>query len=91
MRIASLLDERWTKKVVKWDPGLGTKNQTNRTVERPQKRWEDEVNDFSSQRKTEESKSNEIKNNDIWINDAKDRERCQAMETDCAVAAASIH
>ena len=67
MRIASLPDERWTKKAAKWNPGLSTKHQTNRTVGRPQKRWEDEVNDSLKPEETEETKGNERKNNDTLI------------------------
>ena len=46
MRIAPLPDERWAKKAAKWNPGFSTKDQTNRPVGRPKKRWEDETNDF---------------------------------------------
>ena len=61
MRIASLPDERWTKKAAKWNPGLSTKHQTSRTVGRPKKRWEDKMNDFLKPEETEETKGNEIK------------------------------
>ena len=54
-------DERWTKKATTWNPGLSTKYQTNRTVGRPNKRWEDEINDFFKSEETNETKSNEIK------------------------------
>ena len=37
IRIASLPDERRTKKAAKWNPGLSTKHQTNRPVGRPKK------------------------------------------------------
>ena len=67
VRIASLPDERRTKKAAKWNPGLSTKHQTNRTVRRPKKRWEDEINDSLKPEETEETKVNEIKNNDTWI------------------------
>ena len=85
MRIVSLPDERWTKKAAKWNPGLSTKHQTNRAVQRPKKRWEDEVNDFLKPEETEETKGNEIKNNDTSRKVAKNRERWKAMETDYAV------
>ena len=64
---------------------------TNRTVGRQKKRWEDEVNDFLKPEETEETKGNEIENNDTWIKVAKNRERWKAMETNCAVEAASLH
>ena len=61
MRIASLPDERWTKKAAKWNPGLSTKHQTNRPVGRPKKRWEDEINGFLKPVETETTKGNEMK------------------------------
>ena len=54
-------------------------------------RCEEEVKELFKPEETEETKSNEIKNNDTWIPVAKDREIWKAMETDHAVAAASIH
>ena len=56
MRIASLPDERWTKKAAKWNPGLSTKHQTNRTVERPEKRLEEKINDLLKPDETEEER-----------------------------------
>ena len=61
------------KKAVNWNPGLSTKQQTNRPVGRPKKRWEDEINDFLKPEETEETKGNEIKNNDTWIKVAKNQ------------------
>ena len=75
MRIASLPDKPWTKKTAKWNPGLAPKHQTNRPVERPKKRWEDEINEFLKPEETEETKGNETKNNDTWIKVAKKKNR----------------
>ena len=57
------------------------------------KRWEDEINDFLKPEETEETKSCEKtkKTTTPGSKVAKDRERWKAMETDDAVAAASIH
>ena len=77
VRIASLPDKRWTKTTAKWNPVLGPKHQTNRPVERPKKRWEDEINEFLKPEETEETKGNETKNNDTWIKVAKRTERWQ--------------
>ena len=44
------------------------------------KEMEDEINDFLKPEKTETTKGNEMKNNDIWIKVAKRRERWIAME-----------
>ena len=46
VRIASLPDERWAKNAAEWNSGLSIKHQTYRPVERPKKRWEDEINNF---------------------------------------------
>ena len=79
VRTASPPDERWAKKAPKWNPDLSTKHQTNRPVERPKKRWEDEINDFLKPEEAEETTGNEIKNNDTWIKVAKNRKRWKAM------------
>ena len=90
MRIASLPDERWTKKAAKWNPGLSTKYQTNKPVERPKKTWEDEINEFLKPDETETTKGNEMKNNDTWIKVAKHRERWKAVESEHAETAAAM-
>ena len=61
---------------------------STRPVGRPKKRWEDEI--FKPE-ETEETKGNEIKNNDTWIKVATSRKRWTAVETEYAVAAASLH
>ena len=71
MRIATLPDERWTKKAAKWKPGLSTKYQTNRPVVRPKKRWEDEIDESFKPGETETTKGNEMKNKGAWIKVAK--------------------
>ena len=46
------------KKAAEWNPELSSKYRTSRTIGRPRKRWEDDINDFLKQnhdeRKTEE-------------------------------------
>ena len=64
---------------------------STRPVGRPKKRWEDEINNFFKPEETEETKGNEIKNNDTWIKVATSRKRWTAVETEYAVAAASLH
>ena len=90
VRIASLPDERWAKKEAEWNPDLSIKHKTCRSVGRPKKRWEDEINDHSKTEETEETKGNEIKNNDTWIKVAKNRERWKAMESEYAKTAAAV-
>ena len=58
LRIATSPSERWIKKAAEWNPELSSRYRTNRTIGRPKKRWEDDINDFLKQnhdeRKTEE-------------------------------------
>ena len=42
-----------------------------RTVGRPKKRWEEEINDCLKSKEIKETKDNELKNNDTWIKVAK--------------------
>ena len=62
------------------------------TSEKTKKRWEDEINVFLKPEETEETKGNEIKNNDTWIKVAKNRERWTAVESEYVTteAAASV-
>ena len=64
MRVASLAEERWSRKVAEWNPGLETSIRTNRSVGRPRKGWEDEINGFLEGEKKEKKKRNDLKNND---------------------------
>ena len=61
MRTASLPEERWSKKVIEWNPGLDSYIKTNRLVGRAGKRWEDEINEFLITEESEESKGNHLK------------------------------
>ena len=65
MRIASLPQERWTSKITEWNPGLDNKIKTNRSVGRPRKRWEDEINEQLRQEETAEAKGSDLKNYNI--------------------------
>ena len=61
MRIASLPQERWTNKIIEWNPGLDNKIRTNRSIGRPRKRWEDDINEFLKPEATKEAKGIEKK------------------------------
>ena len=80
--------ERWTVKAAEWNPELSTKYQTHRTVGRPRKRWEDEINEFLKPEETEATTGNDMKKNNTWIKVAKDRDRWRAMENEYAKTAA---
>ena len=48
-RIATSPSERWVKKAAEWNPEMSSKYRTSRTIGRPKKRWEDDINDFLKQ------------------------------------------
>ena len=77
MRIASLPEERWTSKIIEWNFGLDNKIKTNRSVGRPRKRWEDDINEFSRPEETEETKGNDLKKQ-LHLKDT--REETKGME-----------
>ena len=84
LRIATSPSERWIKKAAEWNPELSSKYRTNRTIGRPKKRWEDDINDFLKQnhdeRKTDEPHERKIQNNNMWINIAIDRKEWTRLE-----------
>ena len=49
MRIATSPNERWLIKAAEWNPELSSKYRTNRSIGRPRKRWEDDINEFLNQ------------------------------------------
>ena len=86
MRVASLPEERWTSKIVEWNPGLDNKIRTNRSVGRPRKRWEDDFNEFLRPEETEEAKGNDLKNNCTWKKQSKKHKEWKAKEDKFAKA-----
>ena len=64
IRVASHSGERWTKKAARGNPGLSSTAKTGRHAGRPRKRWEDDINESVRDDETEESKGNDLKNND---------------------------
>ena len=56
MRIASLPEERWSRKTAEWNPGIDNCIKTNRSVGRQRKRWEDEINEFIRRKKLKNPK-----------------------------------
>ena len=61
---------RWSTKAAEWNPGLDNCIKINRSVRSQRKRWEDEINEFIKTNETEESKGNDLKNNDAWLQQA---------------------
>ena len=71
-KIASLPEERWTRKIFDWHPGLDDRINTRRMVGRPKRRWEDDINEFIKPGDTKE-KYDLMKNNN-WMMEAKNTE-----------------
>ena len=84
LRIAKSPSEKWIKKAAEWSPELSSRYRTNRTIGRPKKRWEDDINDFLKQnhdeRKTDEPQERKNQNNNMWINIAIDRKVWTRLE-----------
>ena len=82
MRIATSQKERWLINAAEWNPELSSKYRTNRSIDRPRKRWEDDINEFLKQIEDETENLTESSNqiNKTWINAAKDRGRWTLLE-----------
>ena len=82
MRIALSPSERWLIKAAEWNPEVSSKYRTNRSIGRPRKRWEDDINEFLKQVEDETENLTESSNqiNKNWINTAKDRGRWTLLE-----------
>ena len=80
LRIATSPSERWVKKAAEWNPETSSKYMTSRSIGRPKKRWEDDINDFLKQiydeTKMEETRENKIS----WISIANDRKKWTRLE-----------
>ena len=69
MRIATSQKERWLINAAESNPELSSKYRTNRSVGRPRKRWEDDINEFLKQIEDETENLTESSNriNKNWI------------------------
>ena len=69
-------------KAAEWNPELSSKYRTNRSIGRPRKRWEGDINEFLKQIEDEAENLTESSNhiNKNWINTAKDRGRWTLLE-----------
>ena len=74
--------ERWLIKAAEWNPELSSQFRTNRSIGRPRKRWEDDINEFLKQVEDETENLTESSNqiNKNWINTAKDCGRWTLLE-----------
>ena len=69
-RITNLPKERWTSKIFDWHPGLDNEIKTKRLVGRPNRWWEDDINEFIRPGETKEGKKTTLTNNNSWMMEA---------------------
>ena len=93
MRIATSRNERWLLEAAEWNQELSSKYRTNRSIGRPRKRWEDDINEFLKQIVDETENLTESTNqiNKHWINTAKDRGRWTLLEENCTTNSEGRH
>ena len=80
--MASIPSERWVVKAAEWNPELSSKYRTNRTIGRPRRRWEDDINEFLKlgENETENFIESDNQFNKTWNKAAKDRGRWTLLE-----------
>ena len=66
----------------RWNLGHSFEAKASRRVGRPKKRWYDDINQFVKLDETEETRGNDLKNNDTCLKAAKDQKRWKDMEKD---------
>ena len=69
--IASLPEERWTRQIFDSHPGLDNRTKTRRSVGRPKRRWEDDINECIKPGETNERIKYDLMNNSNWVMEAK--------------------
>ena len=77
MRIASHPEERWTKEAATCNPGPRIEAKASRRAGRPKKIRKDDINQFVKLDETQETRGNDLKNNDTWQKAAKDRKNME--------------
>ena len=89
LRIASPPSERWIVKAAEWNPELSSRNKIYRTIGRPRRRWEDDINEFLKleENDTENCVERDTKYNKSRIKAAKDRGRWTLLENDYTMTA----
>ena len=71
-RIVTLNKRRWNKRVFDWQPGLDPTLHPKRSVGRPKRRWEDDLNEFTGTEEEKDKAQYELKNNNSWMNEIED-------------------
>ena len=72
--------KRWNKRVFEWQPGLDPTLRTKRSVGRPKRRWEDDLNEFTKTEEGHEKAQCELENNNSWMNEIKDYQKWKENE-----------
>ena len=79
-RIITLPQSRWNKRVFQWQPGLDPTLRTKRSVGRPKRRWEDDLNEFTKTEEGHDKAQYEFKNSNSWMNEIKDYQKWKESE-----------
>ena len=80
-RMKSLPNDRWMVKAAEWNPELSSRYKTYRSMVRPRRRWEDDINEFLKLEENETENSTESDNKSC-IKAAKDRGKWILLEKD---------
>ena len=66
LRIASLLQDRWSNKIIERNLALDCTIKINRLLGRPRKRLDNEINEYLRPEESEETRGSDQKNNSTW-------------------------
>ena len=72
--------KKWNKRVFDWQPGLDTTLRTKRSVGRPKRRWEDDLNEFTKTEEDHEKAQYDLKNNNSWMDEIQDYKKWKENE-----------
>ena len=79
-RIVTLPQKRWNKRVFEWQTGLDTTLRTKRSLGRPKRRWEDDLNEFTKTEENHEKAQYDLKNNNSWMDEIQDYQKWKENE-----------
>ena len=79
-RIITLPQKRWNERVFEWQPGLDPTLCNKRSVGRPKRRWEDDLNEFTKTEEGHEKAQYDLQNNNSWMNEIQDYHKWKENE-----------
>ena len=79
-RIITLPTKRCNRRVFNWHPGLDNSIKARRQVERPKRRWEDDLNEFMKTEEGHEKERYDLKNNNSWMKEIEDYKKWKENE-----------